>query len=315
MASSSTTPNDSPRSDGAQNTSAPRSRAAISSSLEPAQPLDAGVAAVAGPQRLGLGARRRHPQPRRRRGRQAQGVEQHGQALARLVAADEEDRRARRSGSGVGLGEPLDLDAVEQQLVVAAERPCGAVAGRPPTPRTARSSRRGQPAHARAGPAGRRRCRPRRGTCRRSGRCGTAASSCVGPGASGSCRWSDVERLVAQGPDRAQLGRRGRAPAGRPSRWPRSARCCRAASRRRRAAGRRTGPSTRTSWPSARSARARPSTWRLHAAGDGQAVGADQPDAHGVNVTARSSRSPGAERRLRAGPAPIRRGRWASSAA
>ena len=42
------------------------------------------------------------------------------------------------------------------------------------------------------------------------------------------------------------------------------------------------GPSTRASWPLARSARHQPEHLRLHAAGHGEAVGADQADPHQV---------------------------------
>ena len=48
-------------------------------------------------------------------------VEQHGEALARLVPPDEEDRRPVRRPRG-RLGKALHLDAVEQQHVVAVER-------------------------------------------------------------------------------------------------------------------------------------------------------------------------------------------------
>ena len=86
---------------GAEHVGAPHARGLLVVA-QPAQPLDAGVAAVAGPQRLGLGPGAADPQPHVGR-QQAQGVEQHGQALALLVAADEEDGRARSVGVGVAL--------------------------------------------------------------------------------------------------------------------------------------------------------------------------------------------------------------------
>ena len=178
-------------------------------------------------------------------------------------------------GQGVGLREALDLDAVEHQLVVAAER-AAAAAVRPPTPRT-HAEAVGQPREPPAERSGRRRSRPRRGRCRPSGRRRTGARSSHGPGTSGSCRcttskassrrarmvrsWHDgsgaigaTEPLAAVGIDRPS----GVTPAsgGGPSH----------------------GPSTRTSWPEVRSARAKPEHLALHAAGHRQAVRADQAD-------------------------------------
>ena len=94
IASSSTTPNDSPSSDGAQNTVAPRRRASLLGVGDAPEPLDARrrararSASVCGPvardPEHGVAV---EPAPR---------VEQHRETLARLVAADEEHRGPRR---------------------------------------------------------------------------------------------------------------------------------------------------------------------------------------------------------------------------
>ena len=84
----------------AQNTSAPHAAGHVGI-RQAAQPVDAGVAAVARPQGVGLRAGAAHPHPHLG-GQVGQGVEQDGEALALLVAADEQDRRAS-VGCGVAL--------------------------------------------------------------------------------------------------------------------------------------------------------------------------------------------------------------------
>ena len=94
IASSSTTPNDSPRNDGAQNTVAPRRRALRSASVTRAEPLDVAIV-VRARSSSALRAGADHPQlgvaidagPR---------VEQHRQSLARFEPAEEQHRGPRR---------------------------------------------------------------------------------------------------------------------------------------------------------------------------------------------------------------------------
>ena len=290
MASSSTTPKDSPPSDGAHSACAPARRDASSwSSTRPnhtsrALPADGAAAAP----------RYRAPPPpptrrRRRRGspdRAGRGrLEQDGEALALFMAADEDDGGA---GGGMGrrAGEALDVDAVADDLVVAPE---GASA---PWPRLRSTPHNGPP----VGP-------PRPGPADRA-----AGRRCPSRSGGTSPPWAD----------RTPRGRRSRGPApaaraGAPRRsrplyrtphgpaahrragWPSATGATdplkhghgdRPPSRTRdasggQAAGRTSwsssGASTTASWPaSARSAPARPSTWPLDAAGPAQAVGAQQ---------------------------------------
>ena len=119
IASSRTTPNDSPRNDGAQNTSAPCIREAFSASvsrpshstrMSPAK--RAFSSAVSDPSL---------PTHRRRVRRQARHCfEQHVEALPRFMTPDEEDRRTvgRR---GRSLRVEIGLDAVVEQAVLAPE--------------------------------------------------------------------------------------------------------------------------------------------------------------------------------------------------
>ena len=137
------------RSDGAQNTSAPCSRRGLLLVGDPPEPLDRGVAGEPGLQRPRSPDRRRRPTSATSGGRLRHRLEQHVQALARLVAAEEEDRRAvgrRRRG----LREAVDLDAVERAGGTRRRVPRAPARARPRTPRTARSSRLGNPPSERA---------------------------------------------------------------------------------------------------------------------------------------------------------------------
>ena len=101
----------------------------------------------------------------------------------------------------------------------------------------------------------------------------------MGPGANGSWRWSDVELLVAQGPDRAQRRTTGPGASGAIEPLAAVGMLLPSGVTNGSGGGPSHGASTRASWPMARSTRASPSTWRLHAARDGEAVGAHQADA------------------------------------
>src|SRR5207237_67832 len=88
--------------------------------VDPPQPLDASVVSVSRAQLRGFRAVARDPQVHVGR-QELHRLEQHGQPLARFVAADEEDRRAV-GGRRLRLGEATDFDAVEQQRALAAPR-------------------------------------------------------------------------------------------------------------------------------------------------------------------------------------------------
>ena len=117
MASSNTTPNDSPSIDGAHAMVAPRRCCAFSISDTCPSHWTRGILRAF--ERGGLLAHARDPQV----GVAVQigeRVEQHGQALARFVAADEEDRgRVARTRFRVAV--ERHVDAVEQDLAVNAE--------------------------------------------------------------------------------------------------------------------------------------------------------------------------------------------------
>ncbi len=277
---------------------------------EPAEPLDAGVPAVPGAQRLGL--RAGAPDPHHDVGREvAQRVEQHGQALALLVAAHEQDRGPARRGRG-GLGEPLDLDAVEQQLVASAEGPLGRDPG-VLRHRAADVEPLGQPPDARLQHGvGRAVARPvERAHQRRV----AEQQGCHGrPRRQRLVHVEDVERLVAQGPDRAELGRgiggqRGERPVRRGGHALAERRHA-GVGRRAVARGEHPGVDTQHAQRAGEAQHL-----RLDTARDREAVGADEPDAHGVRVL--PGREPPRSRRRTptSGPRPSRPDRSASSAA
>ena len=181
-----------------------------------------------------------------------EGFEQHVQALAGFVAAAEEDRRA------LGLvrldaAEPLQLDAVEQHLVLAAEVAREPGPRRRPTPRSA--GRAGRPSSARPGSASWYDVlSPAAWKVATIGAAWMIGAVMVGPGASGSWRWrtskssSRSARIVRSARRRVRRQRR------RPSRWPPSGGSCRAASRTAPGGGPSHGASTRASWPERRGA-------------------------------------------------------------
>ena len=123
MASSSTMPKDSPRTDGEQYTVQPRMRAARSSSLmrpshsmRPSWPKRWRSSSDCGPSPP--------TQTCTSGGQLRQRGEEHLEALAGLVPAEEEDRGPGR-GMRRPLGEPLDLDPVVEELVLPAEGALG----------------------------------------------------------------------------------------------------------------------------------------------------------------------------------------------
>ena len=126
-----------------------------------------------------LGALPRHPQDRV--GVEAgERLQEHLQPLARLVAADEEDRPPAAAGRvghrpGIGLGEPLDLDPVGQDVAGAAQPALGQRPG--PRGRRPSAGRCGGPRPARPvaatrrpGPGPRHGRSPRRARSRPGGR-------------------------------------------------------------------------------------------------------------------------------------------------
>ena len=124
IASSRTMPNDSPRTDGEQYTVQPRMRAARSSSLIRPSHSMRGSWPKRAAQLRALRAVAAHPDAgRRRAGRPARRAAPRGPCGARGGRG----RRwsAPRSGAARAVGEAIDLDAVEEQLVVAAEVPLG----------------------------------------------------------------------------------------------------------------------------------------------------------------------------------------------
>ena len=197
------------RSDGAQNTSAPRSRARLLVVADPARATRCGGRRACRPAAPSVSGPSPPTQSRTSAGQPAHGVEQHGQALAGLVAADEEDRRARRSATASALANRSTSTPLNSSVVLAAERAARPAGRASSDTAQRRSSRSRQPAHAPGRASGRRRSSPggvERADERRGLR--TAARSCVGPGRERLVQVDDVERLVAERPDRAQLGRR-----------------------------------------------------------------------------------------------------------
>src|SRR5207248_1535953 len=89
--------------------------------VETAQPLDPWVVTPSLLQDLGFGPVATDPHPYVGR-QQGEGLQKDRQPLPGLVATDEEDGGPGGGPRG-GLREPLDLDAVVHQLVVAAQRP------------------------------------------------------------------------------------------------------------------------------------------------------------------------------------------------
>ena len=122
IASISTTPNDSPCSDGAQNTSADRSRAIFSSSVTRPSHSNRGSPAVERVSSLGVGAVAADPHPYRQRVL-LHRLDEHVETLAFLVAAAEEHDRivAVAVGPRRGRSDLVEFDTVEQHLVLAAE--------------------------------------------------------------------------------------------------------------------------------------------------------------------------------------------------
>ena len=123
-------PNDSPCSDGAHSTSAPTSRAAAAGVVERTEPVHGGRLGVATPLHLAGGPVAHHPQhggpldP-------CEGIEHDVEALALLVAPDEQDGRAALLvAHRVGRLETRHVHAVEEHLE-------GATAGASPVSRAA----------------------------------------------------------------------------------------------------------------------------------------------------------------------------------
>ena len=211
-----------------------------------------------------------------------EGGEEDVEALAGLVAADEEHGRPAVGGRvvepGLGLGPQVDLDGVEQQRVLAAEVALGEVGG----------GLRDGAAVVEA--AGQPRQRPAEVLVRRAVAGGVegaeqrrvleeAGPSGSGPGtaARGGGRRRRPRRAA---PASCAAGPTGRGRGGPPSRWPRSGPTRPSGVTPASGGGPSQGPSTRASWPSVRRARAEAEHLGLHAAGDGEAVGRHQPDPH-----------------------------------
>ena len=154
----------------------------------------------AGPERVGLGAVASHPETDVG-GQARHRLEQHRQALARLVATHEEDRRAL-GGPGCRLGEPLHVDAVVHEHVLAAERvvrhAAGVLGDRAPQAQAPGRvpGARSQPLVGGAPARGVEGADHRRGVEQEGGH--------RGPGNERLVQVHDVELLVAQGADRAQ---------------------------------------------------------------------------------------------------------------
>ena len=144
-------PNDSPPSDGAHRTSAATSRRTFSASgTTPSQMMsgDSGwsrrSASVRGPSPAIQSTGRRAPPSAGHRPSVAEpleGIEEDGQALAFLVAPEEEDGRPV-GRPRVDLPVAVDLDAVEPHLVGPAQRVAMPSTGPTPTPRTRTANRR-----------------------------------------------------------------------------------------------------------------------------------------------------------------------------
>ncbi len=206
MASSSTTPNDSPCSDGAQKTSAARIRSTFSrSEIRPSHSMRTSPAtwrrraSVSGPSPA---TQRRDPG-----GQLAHGLQQHRQPLAGLVAAEEQDRGLGRSGTDVRLGVGLQLDPVEDELVLPARR--SRHGHRPGVLRhRAAEVELVRPSTARSGPAtGTPALSPAAWKVPTRGWDLKSSAVWVDTGSERLVEVHHVEALVAEGPDGAQLGR------------------------------------------------------------------------------------------------------------
>ena len=245
-------PKDSPRSDGAQNTSAAVRRAFFSSSLTRPSHSTRGSPVTRACRALVSG-----PSPaihnRTSAGSSGRRAQEHIQPLAGLVAAEEEHRRPRLGGRR-RRRDALDLDAVEHDVVVTAER---VVRHRPRVMahRAAHVEPLDEPTHARPkplvreGPA-RRVERPDERLCLDEHR---RSRSVRARGARGGAPRRTTRR-AGPGSCGSAPGCRGRSAPS--TRWRASAGCCRAASPRRRGAARRRarapgsrGPSDATPGP------------------------------------------------------------------
>ena len=243
---------------------------------DPPEPGDPLVVAVLGAQARTVRSVAGDPQPRRRR-EGAERLEQHGQTLALLVAATEEDRRAGRRCRR-GRRDAVDLDAVEEDVVLTgAQEPLDELQGvlghhdlafEPPGEPAQRT---GQDPVAGVAPGGVERADDRRRVHQH--RCHRR------PRRARLVHVEHVEPLVVERPDRAQGSRGVRGERGD-----------RAVGRRRQAVAER-GDERFRGWPVARPEHAslvalaaqRPCQAEhltLDATGNGEAVRAHQPDPH-----------------------------------
>ncbi len=285
--------------------------------VDATEPLDA-LVGEAGLQGVGVGSRARHPDPHIG-GQLLQRAQQDVEALAGFVSSDEQHRRAV-GGPRLGRREPLHLHPVEHELVVAVEVVPSEVAG-VLGHRDAQVQTAGTPLHQRLhGGVGGLGARSVEGADERGGL--EQERRDRRPGGERLVEVHDVERLVPQRTDGAELsggvgGDRGDRAVGRGGQA--------VAQRGHEQLGRRTvarGQHTGLVPASTHGAR-QGEDLALHAAGHGQAVRADQADAHRRHPTAgrrspqrpdRSRRRPGRSRRRR--PAPRRRSAsWAGAGA
>ena len=185
------------------------------------------------------------------------------------------------AAAGPAAAEALDLDAVEQHLVRAAEVALGQRTG---------VGRHGQRRSRR--PASQRRLRlatryaalsPAAWNVPTIGAGCMTSAVMVGPGRERLVQVDDVEVLVAQRPDRAQRAD-GSGASGAIEPLAAVGRLLPSGVTQSSGGGPSHGASTRASWPSARSDAGQPEHLALDATRDGEAVRADQADAHRATV-------------------------------
>ena len=175
-----------------------------------AQPFDPGVPGGTGPEPGRLGPLAGYPEPNRAR-QLVEGLQQHLQTFAGLVAPEEHDGRLGGGNSG-GLAVSAQLDAVEGQGVVAPEGVAGHVAGRGRDrdpivePAGQEPGGRGQPVVGQGAAGGVEGADERGGLGQQGGHGGAGGQRLV--------QVDHVEVLVPQGPDQPELAGRVRGDRG-----------------------------------------------------------------------------------------------------
>ena len=236
----------------------PRMRRAFSSSVIRPSHSMRGVAGRAAAQRPRSRDRRRRSTDRTFGGRSAHGFEQHGQALARLVAPDEEDGRRPSRRPRRGLGERVDLDPVERAARSRRRARPAPFARRRLDTAHRMSSRRASQCTIGLRTARRPRSPRRHGTCRPAARL-EQQRGLGRPGASGSCRWTTSKASSR----RARMVRswaEGSGAMGATEPLAAVGTLLPSGVTPASGGGPSQGASTRTSWPSWRRVRANPST-------------------------------------------------------